>query len=205
MTSNINYTAINPNYPVVGVDNDSQGFRDNFQAAYNGLEMAKAEITALQNNSIFSADLTTGTPIVNNLLQSVISNGSYLQFTGIYNSTTTPTAGSVQVNLNQGPVQKFVVSADSVFSFVNWPAPASSLGFTGVYSVIRLLLIGDQRNAISNAGAAYNVTFNNTAGAVKLASGFTPISILANGKYEMVEIFTVDAGDTIFIRNVGEF
>ena len=149
MTSAINYSAINAQFPVVGVDNDSQGFRDNFQATYNGLETAKTEITALQTNGLFSSSLTasTPTPIVNNLLQSVISNGSYLQFTGVYNSTTTPTTGSVQVNLNQGPVQKFTVSADSIFSFVNWPTAASALGYTGVYSVIRLLLIGDQRNA----------------------------------------------------------
>jgi hypothetical protein len=208
--SNINYTAININYPVVGVDNDSQGFRDNFQATQLGLQTAKTEITKLQTNGLFSSSITasTPTPIVNNLLQSVISNGSYLQFTGIYSSTTTPVtnATSAQVDLNQGPVQKFTVAGSgAVFSFVNWPRPNATLGYTGVYSVLRLILIGDQNNAISNSGNPYTVSFNNASGSVKLATGFSPISIRADGKYEIVEVFTFNAGTDIFIRNVGEF
>jgi len=205
--SNINYTAIITTYPVVGVDNDSQGFRDNFTATANGLQTAKTEITALQTNGIFSSSLTaaTPTPIVNNLLQSVITNGSYLQFSGIYNSITTPTAGNAQVNLNNGPVQKFTVSANTIFSFVNWPVAASSLGYTGLYSTMRLVLVGDQRNAISNAGAAYTVGYNNSAGTVKTATGFTPITIAANGKFQIIEVFSFDSGASILIRNVGEF
>ena len=32
MASNINDTGVNSNYPVAGQDNDSQGFRDNFNS-----------------------------------------------------------------------------------------------------------------------------------------------------------------------------
>ena len=46
MTSAINYSTINTQYPVAGVDNNSQGFRDNFAAIQAGLATAYTEITA---------------------------------------------------------------------------------------------------------------------------------------------------------------
>lgn len=43
---------INTNYPIPGVDNDTQGFRDNFANIKNSLATAADEITALQLNSV---------------------------------------------------------------------------------------------------------------------------------------------------------
>lgn len=51
MTSSINTTGINVNYPVAGVDNNSQGFRDNFAAITAQFTTAASEITTLQNFS----------------------------------------------------------------------------------------------------------------------------------------------------------
>src|SRR6056300_243237 len=51
MASNINYTNIDENYPVAGQDNDSQGFRDNFQNIETALNTASTEITTLQNDT----------------------------------------------------------------------------------------------------------------------------------------------------------
>lgn len=50
MASNINTSLLNENFPVAGVDNDSQGFRDNFNVIKSGLNNAKTEITDLQDN-----------------------------------------------------------------------------------------------------------------------------------------------------------
>ena len=49
MTSNINPDGINTNFPVPGVDNDSQGFRDNFSAIAGQLDIAAQEISALHD------------------------------------------------------------------------------------------------------------------------------------------------------------
>src|SRR5210317_1812340 len=49
--SNIVATTIDAAYPVAGVDNDTQGFRDNFQIIKDGLTTAASEITSLQNNT----------------------------------------------------------------------------------------------------------------------------------------------------------
>lgn len=50
MTSLINTTNIDITYPIAGQDNDTQGFRTNFQNIRNNLVTAKNEITALQSN-----------------------------------------------------------------------------------------------------------------------------------------------------------
>jgi len=47
--SNINATAIDEAYPVAGVDNDTQGFRDNFSYIKTALNTAKTEIDELLN------------------------------------------------------------------------------------------------------------------------------------------------------------
>jgi len=40
MASNINFSSIDETFPIAGKDNDSQGFRDNFQSIKNSLEAA---------------------------------------------------------------------------------------------------------------------------------------------------------------------
>ena len=51
MTSAISYSSIDETYPVAGQDNNSQGFRDNFNYIKAGLTTAASEITALQTNT----------------------------------------------------------------------------------------------------------------------------------------------------------
>ena len=60
MASTISTAGFNAAFPVAGVDNDSQGFRTNFNVTKVGLEQAATEITALQdNNSKIKCRLTT--------------------------------------------------------------------------------------------------------------------------------------------------
>jgi hypothetical protein len=49
MASNITTSGININFPVGGLNNSSQGFRDNFLAIKNALNIANVEITTLQS------------------------------------------------------------------------------------------------------------------------------------------------------------
>ena len=59
MASNIVDTTIDDTYPVAGIDNDSQGFRDNFNIIKSNFVAAKAELTELQNNAILKNKLTS--------------------------------------------------------------------------------------------------------------------------------------------------
>lgn len=49
--SNIIIETLDAAYPVAGVDNDTQGFRDNFQILKDALRVAKAEIQALEDSA----------------------------------------------------------------------------------------------------------------------------------------------------------
>jgi hypothetical protein len=59
MASLINPTNIDVTYPIAGQDNDTQGFRDNFNNIKNNLTTAKNEITAIQAILDSSPSLTS--------------------------------------------------------------------------------------------------------------------------------------------------
>jgi len=122
MTSQINYGAITTSYPVAGEDNDSQGFRDNFTAIAAGLQQAKVELTQLQNSSVLRADLATNTTAVQNDLNgSTIANAFYNKFYGVYFNGGSQSA-SADINIVNGPIQKFTLTDDTVLTFKGWPA-----------------------------------------------------------------------------------
>ena len=145
MTSQINFGAISTTYPVAGVDNNSQGFRDNFTAISAGLAVAKTELTALQANAVLKANLTTNAVVNNDLTGSTISNGMYNRFYGVYYSGGTVSASS-NIDLVNGPVQKFVLSGDATLTFTGWPT-------AGKMGLIRVLLASDQ-NGVRTPGFA---------------------------------------------------
>lgn len=124
MTSQINLD-IDIAYPIAGEDNDSQGFRDNFNSIKNALSTAKTEITGLQTNAVLVADLSTNDPVNNNLLGSTLRNGLYNNFHGVVREETI-TASST-INIENGPLQVFTVgpststSATLTLTFTNWP------------------------------------------------------------------------------------
>ena len=51
MASNIDTTSIDATFPVAGQDNNSQGFRDNFNVSKNNFTAAKSEIETLQTST----------------------------------------------------------------------------------------------------------------------------------------------------------
>lgn len=71
--SQINPTNIDQNFPVPGQDNDSQGFRDNFNQIKVNLGRARDEIAELQGKVVLKSALTGGT-LNNNMLGQTISN-----------------------------------------------------------------------------------------------------------------------------------
>jgi hypothetical protein len=58
MTSLINPSNIDITFPIAGQDNDTQGFRTNYQNIRNNFTIAASEISALQNNTTYTANLT---------------------------------------------------------------------------------------------------------------------------------------------------
>jgi hypothetical protein len=138
MTSSINSSAINTSYPVAGQDNNSQGFRDNFTAIQAGLAEAAKELTALQANALISLDLaTSSTTVVNNMQGSTIYNGLYRQFNGVFYNLGNITSSGSSINVDTASIQRATMTGSGTLTFQNW-------GPTGTYSLVRLILQGDQ-------------------------------------------------------------
>jgi hypothetical protein len=99
MTSSITTSGINTSYPVAGVSNDSQGFRDNFAAIKSGLDTAAGEITVLQDNA---AKLNAANDFSGNLLEDFVSKQELVQG---YQFSTSLGTGAVTVNWLNGSYQ----------------------------------------------------------------------------------------------------
>ena len=144
--SNINTNPINVNYPVPGVNNNSQGFRDNFASIVTNLDIASTEITDLQNNVVVKNALKN-TTVNNDMANTLISNASTRSFRATTYNLGNALSGTVLVNVTLGDVQYGTVAANTVFNFGSW-AP------TGTQSNVTLQL------AISNANAVISFSGN---------------------------------------------
>jgi hypothetical protein len=198
VTSQIDTTHLNIAFPIQGQDNPSQGFRDNFTVIKGGLNQAKIEITALESNAVLTHNLTTDAPAVNDLAGSTIKNGVYNQFYPIFNNLGTH-SGPIDIDLQYGSIQQLVLSGNATLTFRNWPT-------TGQLAKVQLMLIGDQNatRIATFASSPSGYTFKTATG---WAGGTNPptVTLGTTGKMEVIEIWTVDAGTNIYVKNVGEY
>ena len=88
MTSAINFTSINENFPVAGQDNDTQTFRDNFNTIKTSLSTAKDEITTLQDNT---AKLNNDNDFNLNIVQNAVLQNNREQKFDLGFATNSPT------------------------------------------------------------------------------------------------------------------
>lgn len=114
-TASTYISGINTAFPVAGVDNDTQGFRDNYANIKNGMTALSNEVSAIQSGGVF----TTG---VNDFQQAVIQNAQ-LQSTGyVVNKNVILTIGGNQViDYSQGNYQVWKISSATNFTFANFP------------------------------------------------------------------------------------
>jgi hypothetical protein len=130
--SAINTGTINVNYPTPGVNNSSQGFRDNFTGIKNNLDTASSELTDLQNKAVVKSALD-GTTLNNDMNNTLISNALTLNFRATTFSLGNNLSGLVTVDLTKGDVQYGTVTGNISLEFAKW-AP------TGTQSKVQLML-----------------------------------------------------------------
>ena len=190
--SQITTTNIDVFYPVAGKDNDSQGFRDNFNNIVGALSIAKTEIEELQNKTLKVQTLGSNpTTITNDLAGSSINNGFYNNFHGV--SYITQASGTADIDIKFGGVQQFVLSSDTSFRFSNWPINTK-------YAVVRV-------HFLSNTSGSWSPTLTTeNAGIVHLESSFpSPFTLSTNGKHKVIEAWSYNKGATVYVRYLGEF
>ena len=98
--SNIISDTIDGTYPVAGIDNNTQGFRDNFSIIKTGLATAQSEIGTLETttaklnatNDFLASDVTNANFSLNtekyHNIGSVISGQNISFLNGLYQSAT---------------------------------------------------------------------------------------------------------------------
>lgn len=199
--STINTNSINVNYPVPGVNNNSQGFRDNFASIVTNLNTAGTELTDLQNKVVVKQALT-GTTLNNDMANTLISNASVRSFRSTTYNLGNALAGTVLVDTSLGDVQYGTVAGNTTINFGSW-APAGTQSNVQV----NLSIAANAANAVitfsgnvvvanaNNNGVGTLENFSNIGGLVTITApaGVTQLNYL---------ISTTDCGNTLYISPI---
>jgi len=193
--SDIEYTLIDENYPIAGQDNDSQGFRDNFQSIKVALGVAKSEINTLQSD-------TAKLNAPNNFNGTIIQNASMLTNNivayGVDNVIST-----IDVNYTNGQYQTIQVGNNLTLRLAGWPA---STAVDPRAAIMRVIVYGND-SPTTPSPTAHTITWAGSSGSIlKLENGFTnPFSITFSDQAKVFEFWTHDGGSYVFGRYLGEY
>lgn len=210
MASNIDTSNINTNYPVAGEDNDTQGFRDNFNEIKKNLDSAETEITDLQNNTAKTNQSSNffGNRIVNADIDQ--STESFYDLGNIDSDET--------IDFQNGHYQTITVDNDIRLTLDGWPAKdryakirVSLLSTGSTFTIDWTTLIDGNPGIIKkNQGETVNLT-DSTVGDSTIAFSFTvgefptPFIVDSSTNPTVVEFWTVDGGETVHANLIGRF
>ena len=120
--STINTSSLQTNYPTPGVNNSTQGFRDNFSMIKSALDTAASEISDLQSKVVLKSSLA-GTSLDNDMGNTIISNAATKGFRSTsYNmGSSLPTAPeAIIVDVSKADVHFGVLTNNTAFIFAGW-------------------------------------------------------------------------------------
>jgi hypothetical protein len=184
---------------VPGVNNNSQGFRDNFASIVTNLNTAGTEITDLQNKVVVKQALT-GTTLNNDMANTLISNASVRSFRSTTYNLGNALAGTVLVDTSLGDVQYGAVASNTTFNFGSWAPAGTQANVQLNLSVSNsLAVITFSGNVVvanaNNNGVSTLENFSNIGGLVTLTApaGVTQLNYL---------ISTTDCGNTLYISPI---
>jgi hypothetical protein len=188
--SNIESNNINETYPVVGINNSTQGFRDNFQAIKTALTIAKNEITILENTAVLTAALDSTLPAVNDLNESVLHNGKFYDFYSKCDSSLDATGlTEITVDVRTGTAHQVTITGPTTIKFSNWPAD-------GLYATTRLHVISDAPHAITFATANSGLVYLNTT---------ITVPVLTSTMINVYDVWSYTNGSAVYVTAIGEF
>ena len=195
--STINTNPINVNYPVPGVNNNSQGFRDNFASIVTNLDIAATELTDLQNKAVVKQALT-GTVVNNDMANTLISNASTRSFRATTYNLGNALAGTVLVDASLADVHYGTVASNTTINFGSWPP-------TGTQSNIQVRLSVSNANAVITFSG--NLVASNNTGATTLENfvsngGVVTVTAPAGVSEMDYIISTTDCGNTLYIEPI---
>jgi len=158
--SNINTNSIDANYPTPGINNSTQGFRDNFSIIKSNLDTASSELSDLQNKVILKSALN-GSALDNDMANVVVSNMA----TKGFRSTSYNMGGSMPVDpetiivdVSKADVHFGVVVGDTNFILAGW-SPSLTLS-----SIELRLFIAEPTAKLNFPNTSYNSSGDITLG-----------------------------------------
>ncbi len=176
---------IDINYPVVGQDNSTQGFRDNFSAIQSAFAVISSEVSDLQDNGV---KLTETNDFGYNTIKNVTFQ-NVGETVKIHNLETVSTSFAyVSLDYTEASYHKCLLTLDASntgtydFTVVNWPD-------SGIYGRLYLEIKPD-----STSTATISIL-----GDTKIIGYTTVTSITYNQTATIFyELWTTDNGSTIF-------
>lgn len=179
-TASTYYNKIDTSFPVAGQDNDSQGFRSNFQNTYNAFSNLDAD---LQSSKINSAKLNSNNDFsfTGTVVRAVIENSAFLA------SSSVPITGNLDYSI--GNYHKASVSGNTTFEVRNWPP-------TGNFAAVRL----EVRPTTST-----EIIINFSAGAGQLYTDGNDVLPYYSTDIAPIyyDIWSSDNGDTVMVKQIG--
>mgnify|MGYP001350286088 CR=1 FL=1 len=194
MASNIISGTIDGAYPVAGVDNDTQGFRDNFTIIKTGLATAASEVTALQANT---AKLNAS----NDFLGTDVTNANFSLNTEKYHNIGTVITGQ-NISFLNGPYQSAGInlsegSSTINFALADWPDRDHVAKMT-------VQLVGND--------TAKTVTFTvDGGGTIKYSSNYPTVggnptaTVDSSTDPIIIDFWTYNQGTTVYAEYRGQF
>ena len=195
MASNIVADTIDDTYPVAGQDNNSQGFRDNFNIIKTNFTAAKSEIETLQNNT---AKTNADNVFFENTLSRYVKNqetSSHVDgLSGVSSSADLSFAGA----------HYFTVKAqdDITLTLTGWPT-------NNAYGEMFIQVYGD---GVSNRTITFAGTYSSGIASTLRVDASTEFggaaAITTNTvttRSHVVKAFTYDNGATVFLQYLGTF
>lgn len=203
MTSQINFTDINANYPEAGKDNDSQGFRDNFSLIKTALSTASLELTNLQLNTARTDQNTNFNSY--QITTAILKNNGQ----GLYGSDLAPvnvTSSPHTVYANQGDYQILSITTNTSFNFAisGWPGTGAGWQTNDVYRKITLE-VRPSWSADTSVLTATSIssTFANPGGVLLKEASLTLPYVSNHAVVQLWEAWTTNAGADVFVKFVG--
>ncbi len=194
MASNIISDTIDATYPIAGVDNDTQGFRDNFTVIKTGLATATSEVSTLQSTT---AKLNAS----NDFNGTNIADANIQVQTSQYHNIGTVVAGQ-NISFLNGHYQTMTVNlpvatSTIAFNLSDWPARA-------MYAEMIVGFLGN--------GTAKTSTFTvSGGGTIKYDTNYPKVSSVPTLTVDsaanplLIKFWTYNSGTTVFAQYLGQY
>lgn len=191
-------TQIDEFFPVAGVDNESQGFRDNFSAIKDTLVQIKSDVEDIQETRLDITSLATDLN-GNTITNFILSNSAESTY------TAPNTSSSQEVNFELGSYTTVTLTTPPGDVDYNSPVELEMTTWpeTG-YAKMRIHVYG--------RGEGYRIPFTFIGqgaaqqSVIKVEEGWPTVLDIESSSEPMVfEFWTTDAGNNVFGKYLGEF